>query len=276
MATKDSEKKQWTDPKDYGLPWVEIKPLKTKESSLAVPSEPEKKPELVLPTENVQVQEASSSAEKLQTPEVKQSKSVETKKAKVEKSAKKEEGSQSWIWVVLILALVLVAVIVLQMLGTKPEVAAQEPVQESIPPTVETPAIQSTTSIESASTDTVQKTVNQAQKEISQELNPNISKSADSGTTIANKVTGRLIRIEAKEERPQYFIVVGSLPNEADALKQVPDYQAKAAEVYLILPYAESKNYRLAIGKYGSFKSAAEALDQIKSQYTEALWILKY
>jgi hypothetical protein len=30
MAAKDSENNQWTDPKDYGLPFVEITPLRAK------------------------------------------------------------------------------------------------------------------------------------------------------------------------------------------------------------------------------------------------------
>ena len=106
--------------------------------------------------------------------------------------------------------------------------------------------------------------------------NPNISKPAETGTTIANSVPGTIVRIESKAERPQYFIVVGSLPNENLALDEAKNYQGKAAEIFLIAPYEESRNYRLAVGKYNSFKSAAEDLERIKSNYSESLWILKY
>ena len=113
-------------------------------------------------------------------------------------------------------------------------------------------------------------------KAIINNSNPNISNPEESGTTIANSVPGTIVRIESKAERPQYFIVVGSLPNENLALDEAKNYQGKAAEIFLIAPYEESRNYRLAVGKYNSFKSAAEDLERIKSNYSESLWILKY
>lgn len=276
MASKDSEKKQWTDPKDYGLPWVEIKPLKIKEEEISLPADQTIEP-VSEPISQSKVAESNPQENsKIDIPEVAKLKEQDSKKVKTNEPKIEKEKSQSWIWIVVILALVLVGVIVWQMLGNKSEVSAKETTSAISEPKVESPPVEAPISLESTSTDSIQPSENQEEKEISQEQSPNISKSTDSGTTIANKVNGPLIRIEAQEQRPQYFIVVGSLPNEADALKQAPIYQAKAAEVYLISPYSESKNYRLAIGKYGSFKQAAEALDQIKSQYTEALWILKY
>jgi hypothetical protein len=96
------------------------------------------------------------------------------------------------------------------------------------------------------------------------------------GTTIDRTVTETLIRVESKSDRPQYFIVVGSLPNERMALSESEQYMDRASSIYLILPYEDVKNYRLAIGSFTSFRKASEELETVKDQYTEALWILKY
>ncbi|TDQ18797.1 hypothetical protein DFQ04_0605 [Algoriphagus boseongensis] len=278
MAVKDSGKQVWSDPKDYGLPWVEIKPLKPKSEVVAPKVEPVEKiqtevekpvsaPEPVIETPKVIAKEEKKPAQEKKTTSEKPAKATPKKEAK---------SSGSWVWIVVVFALLLVSAIIWQLqTGNQSELPVQE---KSVPaanePVITTAPEQSNTEI--ASAEETQASETQEAKENIPVENPNISKPTDSGTTIANNVSGKLIRIEAQEERPQYFIVVGSLPNEADALKLAPNYQAKSAEVYLILPYAESSNFRLAIGKYRSFRVAAEELEKIKSQYTEELWILKY
>ena len=98
----------------------------------------------------------------------------------------------------------------------------------------------------------------------------------ETGTTIDRTVLGTLIRVESKGERSTYYIIVGSLPSEELALAEVPQYQKRVPSVYLISPYDDTRNYRLAIGSFGSFTKANEELARIKADYTEALWILKY
>ncbi|NVK48244.1 MAG: SPOR domain-containing protein, partial [Cyclobacteriaceae bacterium] len=78
------------------------------------------------------------------------------------------------------------------------------------------------------------------------------------------------------EDRSRYFIVVGSLPSERLAVEKSAEYWDRASELYLITPYEDSPNYRLAIGRYYSFSQANQALSEIKDDYSEALWILKY
>jgi hypothetical protein len=276
MAAKDSDKQIWTDPKDYGLPWVDIKPLKPLEISKS--SENLEKTIVQIQPEPSAKETASVQVETPATTE--QKKSVQSKQKPLKQKPKGSEAvsksSGSWIWVVLILALIICSVIAWQLFYKD-----SEPIISQIeaPRLEETPKLSTTQdqlSDEVTSSEETQGGDNQEINENSSVENPNISKPADSGTTIAQKVFGNLIRIESQEERPQYFIVVGSLPSEADALKLASDFQAKSAEVFLILPYSESKNYRLAIGKYRSFRMAAEELEKIKSQYIEELWILKY
>jgi cytoskeletal protein RodZ len=276
MASKDSDKQFWTDPKDYGLPWVEIKSLKPS----AGPENPEKLEVLAEQVKVVPVSKGEISPivePKTQKPEKKSSPSDQKNIAqKATETVKKPKSKRSWIWVVLVLALIISGVIAWQLTSNPSEAPI---IQNEVSSLDETPKLNSTESQvpeETPSSEETQEADNQWIIENNSEENPNISKPADSGTTIAQKVSGNLIRIEAQEERPQYFIVAGSLPTEAEALKLASNFQKKSADVYLIIPYSDSKNFRLAIGKYGSFRLAAEELEKIKSQYIEELWILKY
>jgi hypothetical protein len=187
-----------------------------------------------------------------------------------------KKATSSWVWVVLVLAVALVSFIIWQLQsqnGSAPddsqtELAEKTAVQETTPALQEVP--------ESTPSDQNQTVVNQDSIPAINNSNPNISKPAETGTTIANTATGNLIRIESKAERPQYFIIVGSLPNEALAIQEANQYFNRSAELFLISPEEGSRNYRIALSKFGSFRLAAEELERIKSQYTEELWILKY
>ena len=275
MAVKDSDKNQWKDPKDFGLPWVELKPIKGIEPI----SEPEEK----------EVEESTSapmadSEEIFQTeivPEIEVSKKKSEVKEKpsqkpVSKPEKKEKKSFAWAWIVVVLAIAVVGIILWQMQNSTLDQSTS--IQAETKPVIQSPEpekIQDSVA-QIAATEVLQDSENQVSSEKSSPGDLNISKLVESGTTIAQSVKGNLIRIESKAERPLYFIVVGSVPSEQDALKLAPGFQARVSEVFLILPYAESSNYRLAIGKFPSFRTAAEELEKIKSQYTEELWILKY
>ena len=129
---------------------------------------------------------------------------------------------------------------------------------------------------ETTVTDTAVSTDNQEAIISINNSNPNLSKPAQTGTTIANTVSGNLIRIESKAEKVRYFIVVASLPNEQLALELADNFSGKSPERYLIAPYETSPNYRIAIGKFDTWKAAADEVARIKSQYSEDLWILNY
>ncbi len=284
MAAKDSENRQWTDPKDFGLPYVEIKPLPSKveepKAKLEIPSAPEVKKEQKQALASTSSQEKEPiGSEKIG--EVPTSEPFKPKPKAEKKPASKTpiptaKKSNTWVWVVVVLAMAVVSVIVWQLMGsgqlTEPK--SDQPIVENKP--AETSPVIPTPSEEITATEESQIAVNQDSIAVINNSNPNISKPTESGTTIANSVPGTIVRIDSKADRPQYFIVVGSLPNERLALDEAKNYQGKAAEIFLIAPYEESRNYRLAVGKYSSFKSAAEDLERIKSNYSESLWILKY
>lgn len=284
MAAKDSENRQWTDPKDFGLPYVEIKPLTSKveepKAKLEIPPAPEVKKEQNPGLASAFSQEKdpieSEKIGEVPTSNPSKAKPESEKKPAIKTPIPTAKKSNTWVWVVVVLAMAVVSVIVWQLMGSgqTTEPKSDHPIVENKP--AETSPIVSTPSEEITATEESQIAVNQDSIATINNSNPNISKPTESGTTIANSVPGTIVRIDSKTDRPQYFIVVGSLPNERLALDEAKNYQGKAAEIFLIAPYEESRNYRLAVGKYSSFKSAAEDLERIKSNYSESLWILKY
>lgn len=285
IMSNSSENKHWPDPKDFGLPYVEVKPIVTESE--------EKQPEIITPPVSEKSEEKKVVIEETsipvnETPEVKEEVLVEEKQTEPELSQEKKEPvvsqqtrtpeekkSNSWIAIVLILAVLIVSVIVWQLMGREEgsvikesQLAQQEePIQASEPVN---PVIENTP------TEEIQTPDNQDSIPKSHSSLEEPAESPQTGTTIDRTGAETLIRVESKSDRPTYYIVVGSLPNEQMAISESAQYFNRASSVYLILPYEEVKNYRLAIGSFTSFRKASEELDQIKDQYTEALWILKY
>ncbi|RIW14578.1 hypothetical protein D0X99_13575 [Algoriphagus lacus] len=275
MADKDSEKKQWTDPKDYGLPFVEITPIRVRakpvvEEVTKVISDPEVQQEATVP---LAVEPTSQPVSEEKNKERKPEKQVQTPPVNRPIEPKK---STSWVWAAVLIGLGIVSVIIWQIQSQLDSSSPENSVEKTEKPIVENQPITTQESPESTPSEQNQPAVNQDSIISINNSNPNISKPAETGTTIANRVTGNLIRIESKAERPQYFIIVGSLPSEKLAIEEATVYFGRTSDIYLIMPYEGVSNYRLAIGKFGSFKTAAEELEKIKSQYSEALWILKY
>jgi len=87
---------------------------------------------------------------------------------------------------------------------------------------------------------------------------------------------GKLIVLNAKEDVSYYQLVVASLPNERIAREEAQVFLEKGKDIWLIFPSGDTKNYRLSVGKYSSFKAAAEALASAKADFNESTWILKY
>lgn len=294
MAEKNSEERMWSDPKDYGLPYVEVKPLHNPKSEatknldseskekkveqvipVAKPEEKEKtkvateKPEQVLP-----VNEKAKASDKVEAEKPAEPK-IMAKKPEPVSPKPTPKKSNSWVVYAAIIGLLLVSTIVWQLMKEeKADSPTEQASQSSMTPT-ESPA-NTTEEINNTSKEENQVTENQDYISNSNALSSSPQESTETGTTIDRKEESSLIRIEAREARPRYFIVVGSLPNERLAIQESDQYRDRTKELYLISPYDEVSNYRLAIGKYNSFSQASSELDKIKENYTEALWILKY
>ena len=269
MSAKDTDTREWSDPKDYGLPFVEITPIKhqpnlAKEKSEAKEEAP------------VAVKKKAEKPIKESVSEAKEQPKVEVSKAKEKPTSQIEEKPKSnvWVWVVVLLAIAVFGVIFWQLQKTgnedvQEEISTQQPEEKSGEQTL-------VTASESTLSDQTSSAVNQDSITAINNSNPNLSKPAETGTTIANTVKGNLIRIDSKAEKVRYFIVVASLPNEQLALEIAENFAGKSPERYLINPYETSPNYRVAIGKFDTWKAAADEVARIKSQYSEDLWILNY
>jgi hypothetical protein len=92
----------------------------------------------------------------------------------------------------------------------------------------------------------------------------------------ANVAKGQLLEMTERSRPPQYFIIVGSLPNVQIAKNEALKYQNSERDVYLIHPFGESRNYRLAIAKFADLQAATNALEKARGEFGESLWVLKY
>lgn len=288
------ESKTWNDPKDFGLPFVEVKTLKEQENHLqkevkeGAELAQEKPLEATELRKKIRSQIPIKPVESAEVPEVEETplqkeplpQSPKEEKEAVQKpieSTIPKKKSPSWVVYVLFIGLLLVSAVVWQLMKeeesssttTEQPSTQKEPVAQ-----IQQESVQESENIPEEVTSQV--TENQdTTEEIPQAQNPN-PPSAETGTTIERNENKSLTRIESREDRSRYFIVVGSLPSERLAVEKSAEYWDRASELYLITPYEDSPNYRLAIGRYYSFSQANQALSEIKDDYSEALWILKY
>lgn len=261
MTGKTTDNKHWTDPKDFGLPYVEVVPLKRSYISKSVE-------ERAL---QIDVDEV-----KKKTIQAVNSRPIETEKTTApEYKIEEKKSSNAWIWIAAAVALAAVLVIVWQMNNTSD--SAEQP-KELL--AVSTEAVAENENEELAVNSTPSDETQQAviQDSISKSTSsPNVSaETPQTGTTIDRNVSGSLVRITEKASRPYFYIIVGSLPNEEMAVKEASQYMDRAETVYLIMPYEDVPHYRLAIAGSIGFTAMTEELARVKDQYTEDLWILKY
>jgi hypothetical protein len=264
MSSKDTSDQHWPDPKDYGLPYVEISPLK---STVDIDPKEETQEPIIsetidailtnqIPIDPVPILSAAESPNPF---------SSQKPNNPVPKS------SSTWVWAVSLIAVVIFTIIIWQMSSegndssvvTVEEENQPEIVNENIPLNSDSTSLSQVIDNQTSEIDSINTVITDIEK-------------PETGTTIEYTGEATLVRIEAKADRPTYFIVVGSLPNEKMALEEYPQYSNRASTVYLILPYDEVRNHRLAIGSFTSFTKANKELERIKDDYTEALWILKY
>ncbi len=106
---------------------------------------------------------------------------------------------------------------------------------------------------------------------------PPIADSNETGDPTSNPIgTGELIIVNAKGPQAVWFIIAGSLPNERLAREEAEEFLNKGVNAWLISPFGNTRNYRLSVGRYESLQSATEALEKAKVEFGESLWIMKY
>ncbi|WPR76674.1 hypothetical protein [Algoriphagus sp. NG3] len=261
MTDKSADNKHWTDPKDYGLPYVEVVPLKDFHISKTVEER----------AVQVDVEAIKQKTIQAVKPAVVEQEKISRPSSKVEQ----KKSGNSWIWIAALLALGVILVIIWQMNKT---IAPKQDSTVLASESIEGVAKQENDEVAANSLAGEESEISDNQVTVSDSVSsptPGVE-SVQTGTTIASKVSGNLVRVTEKGDRPQFYIIVGSLPNEALALKEAEQYKNRAETIYLIMPYEDATNYRLAISTSRGWTAINEELTRIKDQYTEDLWILKY
>jgi len=256
MSTKDNVSKEWPDPKDYGLPFVELKTLSELKSSAKV-----KILESKFQDENItKVKSPTINSVELGEKSIPRNISGSTSIKKVEASS-----SKAWILVVILLFIGVSGVIVWQLTGGNfagyfskaKDVGLVENKESNADEIRDNPA-PSTLSEDNtlvATDDSLRMN----------DLVPSVSTTA-----------GTLTLISSKEASPRYFLVYSSLPDEMQLRKMALEIQNNHSEMYLIAPNQISQNYRLAIGKYETWQEASNELNRLEQIYGKDLWILNY
>jgi hypothetical protein len=258
MAEKESNPKQWSDPKDFGLPYVEISPLsksksKAKETKVSTPAPVDELPK------------APSVATVEKKKETKPSRPVEAPKPPVKHVEKK---SKTWVWVVAFAFIGAVSVIVFQLkINQEPfEDVVEVPVTPPITSVPQKPQVDSS-AIVAVDSVPVQDSTASAISEMP-------VTASTSGTSIATK--SKLTRVTKKEGRTKFFLVIGSFGTEEETDRFIQKTGNKFAEYYMIYPYEGSTNYRLAAGSFNSWNEASNKLTELKAQQSNGYWILKF
>jgi len=241
MAEKESSPKQWSDPKDFGLPFVEITPLSSAKSKTKAK---EIQPEVVVPVAEATKVESAPKQEKKK--DTKQSRPVTEPKSRPEKKS----SSKTWVWVVVFAFVGAVSVIVWQ--------------------------LQSGSLLSSDLGDQGTDSLAKEDSLTNSTAATNLPAATNSGTNLASTNPLSLTPITSKGEKKRFFLVIASLPNES----LIKDFAAKMTvrptTMYLINPYTNSPNHRLAIGKFDTWNAASDELAKVKAQYAADLWILNY
>ncbi len=258
MAEKESNPKQWSDPKDFGLPFVEISPLsksksKAKETKVSTPT----------PVEELPKAPPVATVEKKK--ETKPSRPVEAPKPPLKNVEKK---SKTWVWVVVFAFIGAVSVIVFQLkINQGPlEGDVEVPVTPPITSAPQKPQVDSS-ALAAVDSVPVRDSIGTANSEL-----PEIA--TTSGTSIATK--SKITRVTQKEGRTKFFLVIGSFGTEEETDRFIQKTGNKFAEYYMIYPYEGSTNYRLAVGSFNSWNEASNKLTELKAQQSNGYWILKF
>jgi len=254
MAEKDSNSKQWSDPKDFGLPYIEVKPLSSVKSNTKEP--------------------ASSESPKTTpfTDKVKKIETITSRTAVASTSVTKSEKKKvkTWVWVVVFAILAAVTVIIIQLNSTQKTVSEQE-ILVAGPLDTAVLSYQFEDSLKLAKSN-LDSLANQDSSRISDFDLTSIS--TNSGTSIATNP--KVKRVEQKEGITRYYLVVGSFASEQETARYIQKSGDKFSEYFLVYPFKKNQNYRLAIGSYSTWKEASAKLKEMKAQDSTGYWILNY
>jgi hypothetical protein len=256
MIDKEDEKEKKSDDKDYGFPFVAVKPLGS-----AIPSD-----------EKVSIKEEEEISDKVETPMMEAEAKIPeaaTIKFNTEDRGIRKRKSQ----LPLLFSLVFLIVIILASLAyflyylPENETAIQESPQ--IVETIEVEEPEEPIDIVAEDSDVLLEAKNEGMEAAAEQAIP------ESQPTIESKVA-QLFIVDKRGEVPYYNLIVASSPNERIARAEAQKLIDKGSDVWIIFPFGNTNNYRISVGRYGDLESATKALESVKVEINESSWILKY
>ncbi len=243
----DLESKNNGTDNDFGFPFVEVKPLKSKFKN---PSEKKEGPVVTLITDQPETMDFGNAE-----------KSIERPYSTIERKKK----NQSPMLISLVFLIIIIMAAMAYFFYAQPE---EETILEALNPATEiTAEPEAPTQEENIGKDDAIAAENDLNATGSTRTNDQVPDSSQ---------LGEVQFIKERGERPLFYIIAGSLPNERLANDEAQLYLEKGTDVWLILPQANTRNYRLSVGRYESLQSATEALEPARAEYGESLWILKF
>ena len=257
MAEKDSNPKQWSDPKDFGLPYVEVSPLSSLKSNSKAPDQA---PSVELPQTSPIVIEDKKKDTKASRPAVASNSAVNGEKKK----------AKTWVWVALFAIILAVTAIIIQLnINQEAVVENKNLVNDPLDTAALRKHFEDSYKLAKSNLDSLPNQDSSVNSDF--ELN---STSTNSGTSIATNP--RVKRVEQKEGSIRYYLVVGSFASEQETTRHIQNLGDKFTEYYLVYPYKKNQNYRLAIGSYSTWKEASAKLKEMNAQDSTGYWILNY
>lgn len=277
MTSSKSDNKHWEDPKDFGLPYVEIIPLASLEKKIEKEDFGQQQEKIIESSPALELKAIGALEDQMprslgSSPAVSPLLSSGEKQENPDSKINIPKKNQTWIWLSAIIAVILLVIIYSQIQKialVDKKTTLQNPIEINSKPIV--PAVK-----DQMDTITNEKTAIEQNISDSVDINRPINQEIQSNNALSLNNKGRVERISNRLENPRYFIVVASLGNESMARVEADKYLSRGEIIYLILPHENALNYRLSIGFFDSFKDANNELERIKSKYLETLWILKY
>lgn len=255
MAEENKDKLSVENENNYGFPFVEVTPLEENSKKNTFSYEDREKEKKSVMTEE---------------------KPALIKENKQSSVLVKKKRSQLPLQLSLVMIILIILSVMAYFLYFLPENEEDQFEQATIPPKVE---------LEEAINEVVPELPMESQKEEgenNEQVEENVEEVAEvvkeepASVSIAPVQTGNINKVTSKSGAPEYFIIVSSTVSEKVALEEAQKLIDKNNEVWLIYPYGETTNFRLAIGKYSAFAEATKALEKRKADFDASIWILKY
>ncbi|SNS14240.1 hypothetical protein SAMN06295967_10439 [Belliella buryatensis] len=275
MASKENKKLTEDQDKDFGFPFVDVVPLEVhavNENITEKIEETQKAPfvEEVEPTIEEEFK-ASNSSKSDQPQEIEEvittTKPIEIKRQDRTIATKERKSSNK---TPIFLSLTLLVLILLGAMayflyylpeyGEPKEQLTEESSRSAIIEESVTPS-----AIEPVDDDAV------ASEEILKERTTEVA-----AAEVVENQAPALTLIQSREGNPRYFIIVGSVVNENFARREAEKYLNDGYDTWIVFPYGDIRNFRVAIGQFESLEAATPDWEAAKKVYGNEIWILKY